>query len=100
MAQELINIAPEISSSAALFFNAQQLKKQHESVCNSSNKCTTNIFSTKLNEKRSVKKQWSLEEDIELMELVCQYGDNAWHRICKAIPNKTEIKCFKRWKYL
>ena len=25
------------------------------------------------------------------------FGENAWHRICKHLPNKTEIKCFQRW---
>jgi hypothetical protein len=25
------------------------------------------------------------------------YGENSWHRLCKFMPNKTEIRCFKRW---
>jgi transcriptional activator Myb len=32
-----------------------------------------------------------------LKNLVQTYGENAWHRICKYLPNKTEIKCFQRW---
>ena len=28
------------------------------------------------------------------------YGDQSWHRLCKFMPNKTEIRCFKRWLYL
>ena len=26
-----------------------------------------------------------------------RYGDSSWHQVCKNIPNKSEIKCFKRW---
>ena len=28
------------------------------------------------------------------------YGDQSWHRLCKFMPDKTEIRCFKRWLYL
>ena len=40
------------------------------------------------------------EEDAELRRLVEVYGDQSWHRLCKLMPNKTEIRCFKRWKLL
>lgn len=43
---------------------------------------------------------WTPEEDEELRRLVEVYGDQSWHRLCKLMPNKTEIRCFKRWKYL
>lgn len=43
---------------------------------------------------------WTEEEDEELRRLVAKYGDNSWHRLCKSMPNKTEIRCFKRWNYL
>ena len=39
-------------------------------------------------------------QDDELRRLVDIYGDQAWHRLCKFMPNKTEIRCFKRWLYL
>jgi hypothetical protein len=32
--------------------------------------------------------------------LVEIYGDQSWHRLCKFMPNKTEIRCFKRWLFL
>lgn len=41
---------------------------------------------------------WTKEEDLTLLNLVQQYGENAWHRICKCMPNKTEVRCFKRWQ--
>ena len=41
---------------------------------------------------------WTPEEDAELRRLVGVYGDQSWHRLCKFMPNKTEIRCFKRWK--
>lgn len=40
---------------------------------------------------------WTSEEDQELKRLVQIYGENSWHRLCKFMPNKTEIRCFKRW---
>ena len=43
---------------------------------------------------------WTPEEDAELRKLVEIYGDQSWHRLCKLMPNKTEIRCFKRWKLL
>jgi hypothetical protein len=43
---------------------------------------------------------WTPEEDEELRRLVDIYGDQSWHRLCKFMPNKTEIRCFKRWLYL
>ena len=43
---------------------------------------------------------WTTEEDDELRRLVDIYGDQSWHRLCKFMPNKTEIRCFKRWLYL
>lgn len=43
---------------------------------------------------------WTPEEDQQLRELVEIHGDQSWHRLCKFMPNKTEIRCFKRWKYL
>ena len=103
MAQELINMTPDIPQSTAMLLQNHQAS--FSNLCNASNSCN-NIVSknSQINadkhKKESVKKKWSLEEDIKLMELVYQYGDNAWHRIYKEIPNKTEIKCFKRWKYL
>ena len=35
-----------------------------------------------------------------MRRLVEVYGDQSWHRLCKLMPNKTEIRCFKRWKLL
>jgi hypothetical protein len=43
---------------------------------------------------------WTPDEDEELRRLVDIYGDQSWHRLCKFMPNKTEIRCFKRWLYL
>lgn len=43
---------------------------------------------------------WTSDEDEELIRLVEIYGDQSWHRLCKFMPNKTEIRCFKRWIYL
>ena len=43
---------------------------------------------------------WTSDEDEELRRLVDIYGDQSWHRLCKFMPNKTEIRCFKRWLYL
>jgi hypothetical protein len=43
---------------------------------------------------------WTAEEDEELRRLVEVYGDQSWHRLCKFMANKTEIRCFKRWLYL
>ena len=43
---------------------------------------------------------WTPEEDQQLRNLVESHGDQSWHRLCKLMPNKTEIRCFKRWKYL
>ena len=40
------------------------------------------------------------QQDEELKRLVATYGENSWHRLCKYMPNKTEIRCFKRWNYL
>ena len=34
------------------------------------------------------------------MKLVETYGDASWHRLCKEMPKKTEIKCFRRYNYL
>ena len=39
-------------------------------------------------------------KDEELKRLVDIYGDQSWHRLCKFMVNKTEIRCFKRWLYL
>jgi hypothetical protein len=39
-------------------------------------------------------------QDDELTRLVQIYGDQSWHRLCKFMPNKTEIRCFKRWLFL
>lgn len=46
------------------------------------------------------KKVWTPEEDAELRRLVEEFGDQSWHRLCKLMPNKTEIRCFKRWNEL
>ena len=35
-----------------------------------------------------------------MKRLVEIYGDQSWHRLCKFMPNKTEIRCFKRWLHL
>jgi hypothetical protein len=43
---------------------------------------------------------WTPEEDEELKRLVEIYGDQSWHRLCKFMEHKTEIRCFKRWLYL
>lgn len=43
---------------------------------------------------------WTPQEDQELKRLVGIYGDHAWYRICKFMPNKTEIRCFNRWRHL
>ena len=43
---------------------------------------------------------WTPAEDEELRRLVDVYGDQSWHRLCKMMPNKTELRCFKRWKQL
>lgn len=43
---------------------------------------------------------WSSEEDEELRRLVSIYGEQSWHRLCRFMPNKTEIRCFKRWLQL
>lgn len=48
----------------------------------------------------AAKQLWTPEEDAELRRLVGVYGDQSWHRLCKLMPNKTEIRCFKRWKLL
>ena len=32
--------------------------------------------------------------------MVKVYGENSWHRLCRFMPNKTEIRCFKRWRKL
>lgn len=32
-----------------------------------------------------------------MKQLVEIHGENSWHKICKLMPNKTEIRCFKRW---
>lgn len=39
-------------------------------------------------------------QDEELRRLVQIYGENSWHRLCKFMPNKTEIRCFKRWIFI
>ena len=39
-------------------------------------------------------------KDEELRRLVDIYGANSWHRLCKFMANKTEIRCFKRWLFL
>ena len=28
------------------------------------------------------------------------HGENSWHKLCKEMPDKTEIKCFQRWNKL
>jgi len=42
---------------------------------------------------------WTEEEDIELKRLVHTYGEKSFHRICKQMPYKTEIRCHNRWFY-
>lgn len=68
---------------------------------------SSTTFSESMTKKRSragktpmAKIVWTPEEDAELRRLVEIYGDQSWHRLCKAMPNKTEIRCFKRWKQL
>jgi len=43
---------------------------------------------------------WTQWEDDTLRKLVKENGENAWHKICKEMPNKTEIRCFHRWREL
>lgn len=38
-------------------------------------------------------------KDIELKRLVHTYGEKSFHRICKHMPYKTEIRCHNRWFY-
>ena len=55
---------------------------------------------TRIGKTPAEKIMWTQEEDEELTRLVEIYGDQSWHRLCKFMPNKTEIRCFKRWLYL
>lgn len=36
---------------------------------------------------------WTQQEDLILIRLVKAYGENAWHRMLKMLPKKSEIKC-------
>jgi hypothetical protein len=42
--------------------------------------------------------EWSLEEDVKLIEGVKQFGDNNWVQIGALVPGRTNTQCSERWR--
>jgi hypothetical protein len=49
------------------------------------------------NAKSHPKFKFSLNEDILLRGLVCEYGENNWSQIASQMPNRNQRQCRERW---
>ena len=49
--------------------------------------------------KKGVRKQFTKEEDQQLLELVEKYGEEKWKLISKHMPNRSTRQCHERYKY-
>lgn len=51
------------------------------------------------NQKKTIRKQFTKEEDQLLLELVEKFGDKKWKLISKRMPNRSTRQCHERYKY-
>ncbi|KAH0703296.1 hypothetical protein KY285_017574 [Solanum tuberosum] len=83
------------------FICNQDMKPINFNVVPDESSCVTNTIDTNgratRNKSKSVKGQWTIEEDRILIDLVERFGDRKWSQIAQVLKGRIGKQCRERW---